>query len=84
MKTKIIVSILTILLAYISLNSKLNAQTIPYSNGRIIISCDGNEHDHADNPNTKWETHSGWTWREIEKTSPDDARILMENPVIRK
>jgi hypothetical protein len=26
----------------------LNAQTIPYSGGRIVISSDGNEHDHDD------------------------------------
>jgi hypothetical protein len=30
------------------LSSIVNAQTIPYSKGRIVISSDGNEHDHDD------------------------------------
>lgn len=34
--------------ALLSITNLLSAQTIPYSIGRIVISSDGNEHDHDD------------------------------------
>ncbi|MDW5290268.1 hypothetical protein [Formosa sp. PL04] len=37
-----------ILILAFTLSATLCAQTIPYTNGRIVISSDGNEHDHDD------------------------------------
>ena len=37
-----------VLLITLTLSFAVNAQTIPYSIGRIAISSDGNEHDHDD------------------------------------
>ena len=37
-----------ILILAFTLSSTLCSQTIPYTNGRIVISSDGNEHDHDD------------------------------------
>ena len=34
--------------ALVSISNLLQAQTVPYSLGRIVISSDGNEHDHDD------------------------------------
>ena len=43
LKTKV-----AILILLVTLNTTIRAQTIPYSSGRIVISSDGNEHDHDD------------------------------------
>jgi hypothetical protein len=48
--SKVLVALMLILLFLFGsiLVCVLNAQTIPYSGGRIVISSDGNEHDHDD------------------------------------
>lgn len=40
--------ILVIFMLFGTITKTINAQTLPYSNGRIVISSDGNEHDHDD------------------------------------
>ncbi len=39
---------ITVIMLLATVNTVLYSQTIPYSTGRIVISSDGNEHDHDD------------------------------------